>query len=89
MTNPNHPDVRALLGVVLEAIDLPFPATIGDREVRDRLLAERAMLAVTVARAALAENPANIDWNVDYLRTQLAEHPATGYQAHGETEAGR
>ncbi|MFE2020150.1 hypothetical protein ACFW9O_19155 [Streptomyces sp. NPDC059499] len=89
MQNPKPDDVRALLDVVLEAIDIPHPATVGDEETYRAVLERRVSFAVIVARAALAEDPDGIGWNVDYLRTKLAEHPATGYLTSQKVEAGR
>jgi hypothetical protein len=34
-------EVRELLGVVLAAIDIPYPATLGDTERYQEVLAER------------------------------------------------
>ncbi|MFF9688967.1 hypothetical protein [Streptomyces sp. NPDC014623] len=82
-------DLRHLLEAVLEAIDIPHPATIGDQDAHRALLEARASLAVTVARAALAEHPDGIGWNADYLRRKLIEYPATGYRTTVGTEAGR
>ncbi|MEU3203549.1 hypothetical protein ABZ702_06630 [Streptomyces cyaneofuscatus] len=82
-------DLRALLDAVLDAIDIPHPATIGDTEAYQVALDRRAALAVTTARAALAENPDDIGWNADHLRRRLAEHPPTGYRSTQDAEAGR
>ncbi|WP_326659586.1 hypothetical protein [Streptomyces sp. NBC_00385] len=71
----NTDDLRALLDTVLDAIDIPFPATGGDLDKFYALLDRRVILAVGTARGALAEAPADIAWNVDYLRRKLAEHP--------------
>lgn len=75
--------VTDLLAAVLEAIDIPHPATVGDTEVRDRILAERAMHTVIALRAIRRDDPMGIEWNTDYLRERLAEHPPTGYRAAG------
>ncbi|MGW0933639.1 hypothetical protein [Streptomyces sp. NPDC002666] len=82
-------DIRTLLEAVLEAIDIPHPATVGDTDGYQVALDRRASLAIIIARAALADAPADIGWNADYLRQKLAEHPATGYRHHKDTEAGR
>ncbi|MFI0932932.1 hypothetical protein ACH4RG_14435 [Streptomyces sp. NPDC021019] len=82
-------DVRALLDAVLDAIDIPYPATIDDDNAYRAVLDRRLSLAVMVARAALAEEPDSVAWNADYLRRKLAEHPPTGYRAYQSTEAGR
>ncbi|WP_326593842.1 hypothetical protein [Streptomyces brevispora] len=81
--------VRALLDAVLDAIDIPFPAAAHDLDTFYSLLDRRVSLAVLTARGALAEDPADIQWNADYLRKRLAEHPTTGYRASRGTEAAR
>ncbi|MET7711028.1 hypothetical protein [Streptomyces sp. NPDC005407] len=87
LTQPD--DVRDLLAAVLEALDIPHPATVGDGEVHDRLLADRAMHAVIALRSTLDGHPLGIEWTTQYLRERLAEHPPTGYRHHGtpRTEA--
>ena len=86
--------VRDLLAAVLEAIDLPHPATVGGSEMHDRLLAARAVHARIALRSVLDDGP-NLGpaWNAAYLRERLAEHPITGYvtvdQAHDALEAGK
>ncbi|MET8478141.1 hypothetical protein ABZV68_13160 [Streptomyces clavifer] len=80
--------MRNLLETVLDAIDLPHPATVGDAAAYHDLLDRRASLALVVARAALAENPADIGWNADHLRQRLTEYPPT-YRAYQKPEAGR
>ncbi|WP_318203004.1 hypothetical protein [Streptomyces sp. SCL15-4] len=86
--------VRDLLTAVLEAIDLPAPATYGGSQVHDRLLADRVIHAKIALRNALdARRPyLGADWDARYLRERLAEHPITGYitadQAHAALDAG-
>lgn len=82
-------DVRALLDAVLEAIDIPHPATVGDQDAYRAVLDRRLGLAVIVARAALAEEPDSIAWNTAYLHRKLAEHPPTGYDVYQGNGAGR
>ncbi|WP_326700224.1 hypothetical protein OG909_24825 [Streptomyces sp. NBC_01754] len=82
-------DLRSLLDAVLDAIDVPYPATTADDKAYRTVLDRRLSLAVVVARAALAESPADYDWDAAYLRRKLAEHPPTGYQHYADTEAGR
>ncbi|MEU5769818.1 hypothetical protein ABZ782_28275 [Streptomyces asoensis] len=93
MTAPLPDDVRDLLAAVLEAIDLPHPATTGGSEVHDRLLATRTVHARIALRALLDPGPdLGPAWTAKYLRERLAEHPVTGYvtadQAHAALEAG-
>jgi hypothetical protein len=80
--------VRDLLAAILEAIDLPHPATVGDTEAHDRLLNTRIAL-----RSLLDDGPVlGLAWSAAYLREQLAKHPVTGYvtvdQAHERLDAG-
>lgn len=80
--------VRELLAAVLEALDIPSPATIGDTETHDRVLNDRAMHAKIALRSALEEGPLDIEWTTSYLREQLLKHPADGYQHYGAKRAG-
>ncbi|MFD7746727.1 hypothetical protein ACFV2V_13775 [Streptomyces sp. NPDC059698] len=82
-------DLRALLDAVLDAIDIPHPATTGDSDTYRAVLDRRLGLAVIVGRAALAEGPDSVAWNTAYLRRKLAEHPPTGYRHYADTETGR
>ncbi|MFD4975631.1 hypothetical protein [Streptomyces sp. NPDC058424] len=79
MTDRTPDPVRDLLAVVLDAITLPYDAPDYDRRILDR-----AALARTVATAALAEDPRDLAWNVDYLRGKLRAE-----QADAEQEAAR
>lgn len=82
-------DVRDLLAAVLDALDIPHPATVGDTETHDRILNDRAMHAAIALRSALEDHPLGIEWTTQYLRERLAEHPAVGYRHYGtpRTEA--
>ncbi|MDX3068814.1 hypothetical protein PV518_42870 [Streptomyces sp. ND04-05B] len=59
-------DLRQLLAVVLDALNIPH-GTPG----YDRRLAERAMWARIAIKGALEENPADIGWEADFLRGRL------------------
>ncbi len=76
-------DVRDLLAAVLGAIDIPHPATVGDEPRQREVLAERAMHAAITLRAVLrldgTPHPADLGWEMAWLREQLAEHPPAGY----------
>jgi hypothetical protein len=90
MSTANLPEpVRDLLAAVLEAIDLPHPATTGGAEVHDRLLATRVMWARIALRCALGlDGPVmSLEWDAQYLRQRLAEHPVTGYVTVNEANA--
>lgn len=87
-------DVRDLLAAVLEALDIPHPATAGGDEVYARIRNERATHVVVALRSVLDDKPLmDIDWTAAYLREQLAKHPATGYvtadQAHAALAEGK
>ncbi|MFF3060887.1 hypothetical protein [Streptomyces sp. NPDC057909] len=89
-SRPAEQPIRGLLTAVLEALDIPHPATVGDSEIHDRLLADRAMHAVIALRSALDDKPLmDVEWTTTYLRERLAEHPPTGYRHYGtpRTEA--
>ncbi|MCZ0207925.1 hypothetical protein OZK63_21165 [Streptomyces sp. UMAF16] len=95
MSAPDLPEpVRDLLTVVLEAIDLPHPATSAGTEVHDQLLADRVVHARIALRGALGlDGPRmGLAWEVQHLRERLAEHPITGYvtaaQADDALDAG-
>lgn len=72
-----------LLTVLLEALDIPSPATVGDGEVHDRILLNRVMDA-KVALKGVLRNGDDPGWSADYLRARLAEKPATGYRTWDE-----
>lgn len=81
-------DVRGLLAAVLEALDIPHPATVGDGEVYSRIRDDRATHAVVALRSVLDDKPLmGIDWTAAYLREQLASHPPTGYVTVGQARA--
>ncbi|MCP9209304.1 hypothetical protein [Streptomyces cucumeris] len=86
----NIPEPTAdLLRAVLEALDIPYPATIGDGEIHDRLIATRAMHAKIALHNVLDDGPdLGIEWTTAYLRARLAEHPPTGYRAVGDRRPG-
>lgn len=95
MSTSNLPKpLRDLLTAVLEAIDLPHPATTGGTEVHNRLLADRVVHARIALRSALGlDGPLmTLAWDAQYLRERLAQHPVTGYvtadQANAALDAG-
>lgn len=84
MSTPDIPQpVRDLLTAILEAVDVPHPATVGDRERFHQVLVDRALDAVTALRGVLQHGD-DAGWSADYLRARLAEKPATGYRTWGE-----
>ncbi|MFJ5032087.1 hypothetical protein ACIQB5_29075 [Streptomyces sp. NPDC088560] len=79
-------DTRAFLAAVLDAINIPAPATFGDHEAFSRLLEDRVLDAVVALTGALGEPPAadwGLGWHTTYLRTQLAKKPPTTYRHYG------
>lgn len=87
-------DIRDLLAAILEAIDIPHPATVGGTEAHDRLLNDRAVHAKIALRNLLDDGPdLGPAWSAKYLRERLAKHPITGYvtvdQAHAALNAGK
>lgn len=81
-------DVRDLLTAVLEALDIPHPATVGGDEVYARVRNERATHAVVALRSVLDDKPLmGIEWTAAYLREQLVFHPPTGYVTVGQAHA--
>ncbi|MFI1422737.1 hypothetical protein ACH4VX_33165 [Streptomyces sp. NPDC020731] len=71
--------VRDFLAVVLDALDIPAPATVGDEQAHDRVLCDRAAHAKIALRDALDGGPLGIEWTTRYLRERLAETPPAGY----------
>lgn len=69
-------DLRNLLEAVADALTLPH-----DTPRYENQLIERAGWALTVIRGALAEDPADIGWNADYLRSRTAPNPAAADRA--------
>jgi hypothetical protein len=79
---------RDALAAVLEALDIPLAATVGDEEKRAGILGERVMHAV-LALKELAGPVRDPGWTVAHLREQLAAHPAEGYRTWDEAVADR
>ncbi|MFF9036399.1 hypothetical protein ACF090_13115 [Streptomyces sp. NPDC014892] len=59
-------DLRNLLEAVLEAVTLPTGTPDYERRILDRAVWVRATL-----KGALAEDPADIGWDTDFLRGKL------------------
>ncbi|MFF1498686.1 hypothetical protein ACFVZR_02110 [Streptomyces sp. NPDC058316] len=76
-----------LLQTILDAIDIPAPATVDDTAAYSRVLADRAAHAAVALRDVLAGGAQfGPGWITGYLRDRLAETPATGYRTLDETE---
>lgn len=86
-------ETRAVVDVVLEALDIPHAATVGHDETRTEVLIHRIMhLQVCMESLADGDNDGWLDARLTYLRERLAAHPPVGYvtskQARERTEAG-
>jgi ADP-ribose pyrophosphatase len=77
------------LRAVHEALDIPHAATVGDGEVRDKILAERMLDAVVFLSDILTDgrHPLGAEWALGYFREKLAEHPAEGYHTWNQAVA--
>ena len=77
--------VEQLIDVVLEAIAVPSPATLGDVEPYRETLVDRVghtRVALERLRKDSSDSLANA-WTLDYLRARLADHPVTAYKHWG------
>jgi hypothetical protein len=86
MSGTEH-QFREALAAVLEALDIPSPATVGDEETHDRILLERVTHAVIFLRGLLGGRGLGTEWEIRYLREKLAEHPAEGYRTWDQAVA--
>jgi len=78
---PDPAQLLDALTAVREALDIPCAATVGDDEVRAKILDKRLGYAVAMLRGILGRDAfPGIPWLVGYLRDQLAKHPAIGYE---------
>jgi hypothetical protein len=82
---PDHRELLDALRAVLEAIDIDSGATVGDGEISDRILIERAGHAKAMLQGILGrDTTVDIPWSTAYLRERLADHPATGFKTWAE-----
>lgn len=79
-----HEPVRDLLAAVLDAIAIPYPATVGDSERYRAILEARAMHVTVTLRGVLDGHGGDVEWTTARLREQLDKHPAEGYRAWGQ-----
>jgi hypothetical protein len=78
------------LTAVLEALDIPYAATVDDEEVRAKIMEHRIMHAVIFLRGILDPGRGTYrraEDDVAYFRARLAEHPAEGYKTWAESVA--
>lgn len=87
-STPPHDPTRDLLAAVLEALDIPHPATAGGAEAHARVLADRVTHAKIALGSVLEGEPLmDIAWTTRDLRERLAEHPPTGYVTSDQADA--
>ncbi|NED35589.1 hypothetical protein [Streptomyces sp. SID8499] len=79
--------VRDLLAAVLDALDIPAPATLGGTAAHDRVLNDRAMHARNALRDVLDGAPLGVECTTRYFRERLAEHPPAGYVTGTQADA--
>jgi hypothetical protein len=76
------PEVRELLATVLEALSIPFPATVSDHARYSEVLEQRARNARLTLRRVLdppGTRPPDLAVESGWLRAKLTEHPPAGY----------
>ncbi|MFF9568481.1 hypothetical protein [Streptomyces sp. NPDC014685] len=78
---PGDGPTRAFLRALLDAIDIPEPATDADTATRNAVLADRAGHAAIALRDVLTgAGRFGPEWITEYLRDRLDETPVTGYR---------
>src|ERR1039458_2597656 len=97
MTGPQPPEAlppipagpaRDALEAIRETLDIPYAATVGDDEIRAKILDQRLGHVVAMLGDILGDDPApDVPWAVAYLRARLAEPPAEGYKTWDERMA--
>jgi hypothetical protein len=88
VTGMSLAQARDALQAVLEALDIPHAATVGDDQKRAKILDERLGHAVCMLQGILGRDVhPDVPWSVAYLRARLAEHPAEGYKTWAERMA--
>lgn len=88
---PDAAELLDALAAVREALAIPHAGTVGDDEIRAKILDERtghtvAMLTAIFDRVEAGRDP-DIPWSTTYLRARLADYPATGYKTWDERMA--
>lgn len=78
-------DYREAMDAVLEALDIPHPATAGDVPMYRHVLEGRVSQVRIMLHAILAAGNTDIAWEVTYLRKRLTELPPTGYRHVGQS----
>jgi len=78
----NAAELLDMLRVVVEALDIPDAACVGDEEIRRPILDDRTGVMLTSLKLMLDRGPdqADVAWTAGYVRERLAQTPATGYR---------
>lgn len=77
----NVVELLEYLTVILGALAIPYAACAGDEEIRDAIMKERIMITMVNLQGVLeGGDGGRLRWSIDYLRDELAKHPATGYR---------
>jgi hypothetical protein len=88
LTGADPAQLADALAAVREALDIPYAATVGDDEIRARILDQRLGHAVAMLQGIFGRDTVpDIPWSAAYLRARLAEHPAQGYKTWAERMA--
>lgn len=77
-------ETRAVVEAVIEALAIPYAATVGGHETRTVILAERIRHLMVCMRVLADHDAVDVQWNLAYLRDRLAEHPPVGYVVRDE-----
>jgi hypothetical protein len=78
-------ETRAVLDVVLDALDIPHAATVGHAETRARILDDRLMNTVVYLRSiANRDDAKSLTTDLGLLLERLDENPAAGYVTHDQ-----
>lgn len=86
-------ETRDVIEAVHDALAIPHAATVAHERTRAAIMKHRVMHAVITLESLLArDNATELPGQLEYLREQLAKHPAEGYvtweQARQRTAAG-
>lgn len=79
---------RAITDAVLEAVGIPYGASVGDGERYNELLAERVMHLTVALKSITDLPPLDLGWKLGYLRERLATCPVDYRTDYAEVLAG-
>lgn len=76
MAGTINKETGSVIDAVLEALDIPYPATVGDEPAWLRCLSNR-VVHVVIALRVMSETTAEPEWHLEWLRERLADDPPT------------